>query len=117
MKRLLYQGNRKRRSIIEVNHKLEHYKQNVRDMLLSVTMSSNVSIFPNPASEKLIITLGESGDLALINIYTIYGHLIYSEHTTNSQMKVDVSGLKTKGLVIVKVDKRQEISNLKVVLQ
>jgi len=77
----------------------------------------HIGIYPNPASETLIITLGESGDLALINIFTIYGQLIYSEHTTNSQMKVDVSGLKTKGLVIVQVDKRQEISNLKVVLQ
>lgn len=82
-----------------------------------IAMPSEVSIFPNPASETLNITLGESGGLALINIYNIYGQLIYSERTTNSQTKVNVSGLKTKGLVIVRVDKSHGISNMKVVLQ
>ena len=59
------------------------------------TNKYNISVFPNPASEKIYVDFGEN-KVTNINLFTINGSLIYKDSIKNQKTKeIDISSLPT----------------------
>jgi hypothetical protein len=64
---------------------------------------NTISVFPNPAANKLTVQLSSSDDqIKKINIYDVSGRLITSNEATGLKTEVDVHGLKD-GIYFIKV--------------
>ena len=75
--------------------------QSVNDVIeiAEVELENNIHIYPNPASEYLII---ESNKEELYEIYDLQGKLIYKDNITVPKTKVNVAAM-PKGIYIIKV--------------
>lgn len=68
----------------------------------SKSMSSDLEVFPNPASETITIELPSSRPGLSIHIFDVRGSLCKSMVAENAMSRVDISGL-ADGLYIIKV--------------
>ncbi|MEX0996182.1 MAG: T9SS type A sorting domain-containing protein [Flavobacteriaceae bacterium] len=90
----------------------------VRVYDLSAVLSSepfvfnNFSMYPNPATELVNITLGNYLELEKVNIYTALGQLIKTEKT----LQINVSGL-AKGSYFIEVETNQGKATKTIVVQ
>ena len=76
---------------------------------INETNTENISVYPNPAKDKLFI-LGLSKP-SKVSIYNVLGKLVFSE-TTSSE--VDLEGLQS-GVYIVKIMNQQKETTRKFV--
>jgi hypothetical protein len=73
-----------------------------------------ISIYPNPAKDKITITGLNTGEL--ITIYNVEGQAVYSRKAANYQQNADVSNLATGNYFILVTDKNGEkISTSKII--
>lgn len=76
-----------------------------------------LSVYPNPASDKITIKLGSVSSKAYAEVYNTVGQLVKQAVEINgSEAEVDVSGL-SKGIYIVRVTNGNEISNVKITIE
>jgi len=61
--------------------------------VVEISDDVQLSLFPNPANQILNIT--SSQNLALINVYSVSGELMFSNRVNNSDVQIDVSELKS----------------------
>ena len=83
--------------------------------LLAVTTFENdnsISVFPNPASDKLQIVSDES--IENVSIFNLLGQQVLMKYGTSNEVFVDVSNL-TVGTYIVKVTANQSVKTLKII--
>ena len=75
--------------------------QSINDVIkiVEVQPENNIHIYPNPASEYLII---ESTKEKFYEIYDLQGKLIYADNITGPKTKVNVAKI-PKGIYIIKV--------------
>jgi hypothetical protein len=65
---------------------------------------NDFSLFPNPASDYLVLNAGENyGENIVISIYNIAGQMIESKRYQNGNLRVDVSNL-SSGVFFLKVE-------------
>lgn len=70
--------------------------------------SSAFRMYPNPASESVILEMADRGNQTpMVSIYDITGKSVYKELAENSTMTIDVSGMET-GLYFVKIEAGDE---------
>jgi hypothetical protein len=79
--------------------------------------ATDIIVYPNPANSILYIDLGEINDMANISIFDIDGRLLNQRQTAQALNEVDVAGLKTSGLIIIKVTTANRTTILKAVIQ
>lgn len=63
--------------------------------------SSEINIFPNPATDKISITCQHKQNLSL-SVYNVFGALILSKELYNSKDEIDISNF-SKGIYIIKI--------------
>lgn len=64
--------------------------------------SHELSVFPNPASDQLNIDFVKETS-ALVTIYSVTGNVLYQEEKNGLQTNIDLSGLNTSGLLLLKI--------------
>lgn len=62
-----------------------------------------VEVYPNPVSDKLIVTFPESLSLKHVKVYSALGQLLLDQTTYDHQMEIDVGALSKQQLLIVEV--------------
>ena len=77
---------------------------------------SNVSVYPNPASDMLNVEVGQNTG-ASISLFSIDGRRLYSEVATESTTRIDMSRMNASGIVIVKVENDQLSKVFRVVVK
>lgn len=76
-------------------------------------LSKNILLFPNPNNGNFKISLNDTSiNEAIIEIYDIYGKLIFSDKSRNQDIDVDLPKI-ANGVYMVKVYTNNNISNLK----
>jgi len=63
---------------------------------------SEITIYPNPVSDRLNINIGEK-NTGTVAIYSLSGQTLYQTMVNSSITGIDISGLNISGLVLVKV--------------
>ncbi len=77
---------------------------------------SNVSVYPNPASDMLNVNVGQNTG-ASISLFSIDGRRFYSQVATESTTSIDMRKMKASGIVIVKVENDQLSKVFRVVVK
>ncbi len=77
---------------------------------------SNVSVYPNPASDVLNVNVGQNKG-ASISLFSIDGRRFYSQVATESTTSIDMSKMNASGIVIVKVENDQLSRVFRVVVE
>lgn len=54
------------------------------------SVSELASIYPNPSSEKVFVRFSDAGTEKRIHIYNLYGQLLRSERSFDSEMEIDI---------------------------
>jgi hypothetical protein len=81
-----------------------------------ISYEKQLSIYPNPASDKLTVKLGSVNDNAYVEVYNSVGQLVKKAvRVIGSETQIHVSDL-AKGVYIVRVTNGTEVSNVKVVV-
>lgn len=75
-----------------------------------------VRLYPNPATDKLLVVLGGIGK-AKVEVFSINGALLYSETTFSAIHEIEVSKLGVKGIALVRVTTNSDTKIMKAVLQ
>lgn len=84
--------------------------------IIKTSPDETLSVFPNPASEKLV-TKSENSIIAEVNLYNLLGELVWSRQPNAKQTQLDISK-EAKGVYFVKVkDVNQKLTFKKVVIQ
>lgn len=78
-----------------------------------VNMTASVSLFPNPASDKITLKIQQSNSLqnSFISVYDLAGQLLMQQPISKQQTEIDISNL-AKGVYILKLNTN---SNAKVI--
>ncbi|HNW70831.1 MAG TPA: T9SS type A sorting domain-containing protein [Bacteroidales bacterium] len=63
--------------------------------------SSEINIFPNPATDKISITCQHKQNLSL-SVYNVFGALILTKKLSNTKDEIDISNF-SKGIYIIKI--------------
>ncbi len=63
-------------------------------------LESDVSIYPNPASDYLIME--QLNGSSTVKIFTLDGRLVYNNQQENSYLKIDVNGW-SKGMYLIEI--------------
>lgn len=79
------------------------------------SLSKDIFVFPNPATDELKINLGEG--LSTINIYNQTGQLIYNKLTYNAMESIGIEELNACGFVLLQVIKDGQSTVVKVMLK
>jgi allantoicase len=66
-------------------------------------VQTKVNFYPNPVSDLLYIESQGNGTIKEIKIYDIYGRVILTKKTSESQIIIDVSGMEN-GLYILETN-------------
>ncbi len=77
--------------------------------------SGDVGLYPNPASDELLIKLKGKQALRIIELYDMPGHLVYKTVTARMQEWVPVSRL-ARGMYLVKVTGPGQVLNKKFII-
>ena len=75
--------------------------------------NESVSVYPNPASDKLTLRLGNDAP-TLVSINSILGELLYETQTGESTIVLDLNSLNVRGLVLVKISTKKQTKYFKV---
>lgn len=89
--------------INNVSHGIELWR--ITDNTLSITeidISTNITMFPNPAINQIAIALKNNESIKKIEIYTLLGKRVLAKNSSQSETTVNVSSL-SAGLYIVKI--------------
>jgi rhamnogalacturonan endolyase len=78
--------------------------------------STAVSVYPNPASTFIKVTLRSGDTIKAVSIYTVHGKLVYAGGINTLQQTIDISQL-AAGTYIVKVTDGAEVSTHKITKQ
>jgi len=78
---------------------------------------NEIKIYPNPATKILNITFSDALIYRDIKIFNATGQQIYTIHTSNSKLEIDVEKLNIKGLILVSVKSDNGVSNYKIIVQ
>ena len=73
---------------------------------LSITdnsLDNLVVLYPNPAKDKINISLSNTLNIATTNVYDVTGKLILSKNLNNAESQMDVSQLQT-GIYFIKIE-------------
>jgi hypothetical protein len=66
-------------------------------------ISDNISVYPNPASDRInIIFRDRIADATNVEIFDTFGRMVLLENISNNVNNIDVSGL-TKGMYLIKI--------------
>jgi hypothetical protein len=72
--------------------------------IVNVELSKSIQIYPNPASDRLVIHLPKSNERRMIKVYDINGKVILVElEVDNGETEINISDFKT-GLYILKIN-------------
>jgi len=74
------------------------------------------TVFPNPASDLLNINFSRESS-ALIRLYSATGGILYQEEVNGIRTSIDLSGLHTYGLLLLKISTDTSSEVVKVVVQ
>jgi hypothetical protein len=74
------------------------------------------SVFPNPASDHLNINFLKETS-ALVTIYSITGNILYQEEEIGLQTSINLSGLNTSGLLLIKISTENSSEVFKVLVR
>jgi len=88
----------------------------LKTSIKEVDAFSNVSVYPNPASDMLNVEVGQNTG-ALISLFSIDGRRFYSEVATESTTRIDMNRMNASGIVIVKVENDQLSKVFRVVVK
>jgi hypothetical protein len=83
----------------------------------TLNAGDDIEIYPNPATKMLNITFTNNQTNKDITIYNDAGQKVYSIQTDSSKIEVDVKKLNLKGLILVKVESDNGVSNHKIIVQ
>jgi hypothetical protein len=82
---------------------------------------SDITVYPNPAKDRLVIDFGNSPSVAgyEINIFDVTGKSVYNSTINKSNETIDLNTWSGKGVYFIKIyDKQsQQIENRKIVIQ
>lgn len=59
----------------------------------SISLQSNLTIYPNPTNDQITIELPDSESDIQLNIYSTTGQLVYSQTTNNAIERIDLSAV------------------------
>ncbi|MCT4640038.1 MAG: choice-of-anchor J domain-containing protein [Bacteroidales bacterium] len=76
---------------------------------------AGISLYPNPASETINITVSDS-DLYNIKVYSIAGKLVYTSNEASNNTTIDVSEWE-RGLYLAKIEKRGQSYTIKILVK
>lgn len=80
-----------------------------------MSLSNDISIYPNPASSVLNIDFIDTGIDKTVKVFNSLGQLVYSSNT-NTNIQLDVISLKLKGMVMVQIEDGKTVINRKVIV-
>lgn len=79
------------------------------------TLSYTVAVFPNPASEELIIKIDlKEFEGCMFRLYDISGELIHSNYIMTDETSVDMSGLMPSTYLLILSNHDQEYKTFKI---
>jgi hypothetical protein len=73
---------------------------------------NNLSIYPNPAKDRIYISSNTAIDKILV--YNIFGQMMYKSSKKDNSIIVDISNF-AKGIYLVKVFSKNEITTKKII--
>lgn len=94
--------------------------QNMYDALLSVeenSLKDSITLFPNPASDKIMLSVAGSVALSEINVFDVQGKLVSSQNeleTNSLQQTINIASFKI-GVYFIKVKSKQGETTLRFV--
>jgi len=81
------------------------------------TITQKLNIFPNPASNIVIIKMDDEIEIENVEIYNLLGKKVYTHKTSNQQnTEINISNL-SKGMYVVKVKVNNFIISKKLIIQ
>ena len=81
----------------------------------SISNSSNIHVYPNPADKKLVIELPVLSQNTQVNIYNNEGKLMLSQKLTNKTSIVDISNFKAGIYLIRALSDNGDVSTVKII--
>lgn len=69
------------------------YRPGAPTGIKDVSLSNSYQVYPNPASNNIMVTSNKKGQMNQVSIYNILGSKVYSSTVTNDKLNIDVSGL------------------------
>lgn len=80
------------------------------------TVSDNLSVYPNPAKEELVVSVNnfKSNATSYLELYNIAGQKVLDQSILQNNTKVDLSAL-SKGLYLLKTNVEGTVSTVKIV--
>ncbi len=97
------------------------YVNNINTAITNSIDKELVSIYPNPAKDRLVIDFGNFPNVAgyEINIFDVTGKTVYNSTINKSNETIDLNTWTGKGVYFIKIyDKQsQQIENRKIVIQ
>ncbi len=81
------------------------------------TSENSISIYPNPVSTNLNIDFSNADISRDVKVFNIFGQLVYSTKTKDTNIQINVQSLNLKGLVMVQILEGKTVVNHKVLLK
>jgi len=75
--------------------------------ILAASIDASISIYPNPATEEIKISLPKNSEVYFVSLYNNLGSIVLSTEVNQNNTTLDVSRLKA-GVYYVKVDQGQK---------
>lgn len=94
------------------------WKRPLSDLLNvnEVSIQVQINIFPNPAKDRIYISIPKNEKRTIIAILDLQGRLIKSETITDEQSEINVSELPS-GMYLLKVENEQGVITKKIIVQ
>ncbi|WP_339917221.1 alpha-amylase family glycosyl hydrolase [Yeosuana marina] len=82
----------------------------------TIFYGEDVKLFPNPITDNILnIYLGDfNSELSTITVYSMLGNQIYTEKTTENNVKIDASSF-SKGMYILNVTTNNDVRSFKII--
>lgn len=78
---------------------------------------SNISIYPNPASDIININFNNDASKKEIKIINNLGQVVFSKNINATNTQIDVKSLNIKGIVLIQVIQNHKVSNQRVIVK
>ncbi|MFT3739245.1 MAG: RICIN domain-containing protein [Breznakibacter sp.] len=70
---------------------------------LDASAAGDLSVYPNPVSDRLNLKFNNNGSIVLVRIFDIGGRIVYEKLTTDAYLAVDKSRIGASGVYVLEV--------------
>lgn len=101
------------------NSKAKIWKNSQADLTLDSKeeeLKNSVSIYPNPASDKITISLSQSSKESFISLIDMTGKVVHSQNVNTNKINIDVRGF-SKGNYILTIQNQKQSHSQKILIK